>query len=305
MTIAKKVLITGGSGLIGQALTRKLLLKGYKVAHLSRRKGHSLNVETFYWDVERRYLEPGALKDVAFIIHLAGAGVFDSAWTPGYKKEIIESRVHSAALLLENVLQANLPLKAFISASGVAFYGPDTGENVITESSPAGEGFLTEVVLQWENAADAFQKAGIRTVKLRTGIVFDKKGGALEKLVAPIRFGVGAPLGTGHQYIPWVHIADLCDMYLFAIESNTMEGVYNAVGPYPVTNKEFTIEAAKILKRPLLMPHVPSFILKRYMGEARARYILGGNRILTPKIENEGFKFEYPVLHPALSNLFL
>ena len=303
--MAKTVLITGGTGLIGTALTKRLLAKGYEVAHLGRIRRALPHIKNYIWDIKNKTIEPGALESADYIIHLAGAGVFDKPWTDAYKYEIIDSRVSSANILYDYIEKFNLKPKAFITASGVAVYGADTGENSINETTPSGPGFLAEVVHAWESAADKFQNLGIRTVKLRTGIVLDKNGGALEKIVGPIKLGVGAPLGKGSQYIPWIHVDDLCEMYIWSIENENMKNIFNGVSPFPVSNKEFTTEAARILRKPLILPNVHSFILKLYLGGERAEYILGGNRIVNPKIELEGFKYKFPIIKSALHNLLL
>lgn len=301
--MAKKIVLTGGTGLIGQALSQRLLEKGYEVAHLSRHKGSDESIQTFLWDIHKGYIEEGALASAHGIIHLAGAGVFDHPWTSSYKKEIIDSRVASAQLILTEIKKGNTMPKVFISASGISIYGNDTGDKLMYETDAAGREFLAKVSMQWEAAADAFSNENIRPVKLRTGIVLSEKGGALERMAMPVKLGFGAPLGTGRQYISWIHIDDLCAMYIYAIEHPQVHGTYNAVAPVPVTNKEFTKNIASVLRKPLWLPNIPPFALKLALGSERAPVILGGNCVSSSKIEREGFKFKYNKAADALKDL--
>lgn len=303
--MSKIVLITGGTGLIGQRLTQMLLAEGYQVRYLSRSKKSYSQVEVFQWDVSKDQIEAKALQGVDYIIHLAGAGVADKRWTADRKTEILESRTKSAALIAKALKQQNTLPQAFVSAAGISIYGHDTGNTLLSEDSPQNEqDFLGRVAVAWEKAANQIADLGIRTTKMRIGIVLSAKGGALPKLTQPIRWGAGAALGSGSQYMSWIHIDDLCRMFMFAMEHTTMEGAYNAVGPQPVTNTYMTQIAAKVLNRPLMLPNVPSFALNLMFGEI-SDLVLGGNKVSSQKIEKAGFQFQYTDLKQALENLLV
>ena len=299
----KTVLITGGTGLVGSRLTDMLLAKGYAVAHLSRSSGKNPHVKTFLWNVEKGEIDENALLEADYLVHLAGAGIADKRWSAARKREISESRTKSI-LLIANKLE-NIPhhIQALVSASGISYYGMDTGAEKVSEQHGVGADFLADVRVAWEAAADAVATLGIRTVKLRTGIVLSNSGGALPQLALPIRWGVGAPLGSGKQYQSWIHIDDLCRLYIKAIEDNTMQGAYNAVAPNPITNAEFTQAVAKCLKRPLWLPNIPAFFMKLLLGEMAA-VVLGGNYILSQRIEQEtDFQYLFTDLQKTLEDL--
>lgn len=282
----KTVLITGGTGLVGTRLTDMLLAKGYAVAHLSRNAGKNPHVKTFLWNVEKGEIDTKALLQADYLVHLAGAGIADKRWSDARKKEILESRTQSIALISNKLEGIPHHIQALVSASGISYYGMDTGAEWISEQFTAGADFLADVSVAWEAAADTIAALGIRTVKLRTGIVLSNKGGALPQLALPIRWCVGSPLGSGKQYQSWIHIDDLCRLYIKAVEDNTMQGAYNAVAPNPVTNAQFTQAVAHLLKKPLLLPNVPAFALRLLLGNMSA-VIIGGNYILNQRIEQE------------------
>lgn len=303
--MSKQVLITGGTGLIGSHLTKLLLANKYSVSHLSRTPKENGAVKTYAWDIEKQEMDTEALATADYVIHLAGAGVSDHRWTKSYKQEIMQSRTASARLLYKTVngLKKH-KIKAFVSASGINIYGDDTGSAEIIESSPHGDNFLAEVCEKWETAADRMGELGMRVVKLRTGMVLSNQGGALTKLIKPIKLGAGAALGSGQQYVSWIHIDDLCRMYQTTIEHETYEGVYNAVAPQPVTNEELTKVAAKLLNKPLFLPNVPAFALKLALGEM-GNIVLGGSKVSSQKIEEVGFQFQYRSIEAALKNLLV
>jgi uncharacterized protein (TIGR01777 family) len=298
----KTVLITGASGLIGTHLTPLLQQKGYRVTHLSRSSPKKSNIETYLWDVRKQTIDERAVKEADYIIHLAGAGIADKKWTKERKKEIIDSRIESTLLLFKIIQQTNTSLKGFISSSAAGIYGAITTEKIYSESDPAAADFLGITCKLWEEAADAISKLNVRVLKIRTGVVLSEKGGALKRMTKPIRFFAGSPLGDGKQYVPWVHLDDICNIYLKAIEDETMQGAYNAVAPEYVTNKELTQAIAYMLHRPLLMPNVPVFLLKILFGEM-AVVVLTGSRISCKKLEAAGFVFKYNQLDQALKNL--
>ncbi|MEM9052484.1 MAG: TIGR01777 family oxidoreductase, partial [Bacteroidota bacterium] len=223
-------------------------------------------------------------------------------WSEARKKVIIDSRVETANLLFEKVKKVNPPLKTFISASGISYYGLVTSDKIFIESDEPSSDFIGECCVLWEHAADQF--SGItRVVKLRTGIVLSKNGGALEKIAQPIKFGAGAPLGSGKQWVPYIHIEDLCQIYLKALEDENWNGVYNAVNGDQVTNSQLTKAVAQTLKKPLWLPKVPSFVLKMVFGEM-ANLILEGSRVSAEKVNSEGFSFEHQILEDSLRDIY-
>ena len=297
------VLITGANGLIGKRLTFLLQQKGYRVIHLSRNLPKTSAVETFLWDVNKQTIDEKAIREADYIIHLAGAGIADKKWTKKWKKEIIDSRVESIHLLFKAIQKTNTTIKAFISASGAGIYGATTSENIFTETDLPATDFLGITCKLWEGAAETISRLNIRTVKLRTGIVLSRNGGALEKMARPVKLFVGSPLGSGKQYIPWIHLDDLCAIYIQAMEDTSMQGAYNAVAPEHVTNEGFTTLIAKALHRPLVMPNVPAFLLQWILGEMSVT-VLNGSRVSCKKLEAAGFVFRYKTLDSAFKSLF-
>ncbi len=301
--MTKKILITGASGLVGKRLTERLLQKGYQVSHLGRSKS-TATVPSFIWDVDKGVIDPKAFEEVDTIIHLAGAGVADKRWTASRKKEILESRTKSTALLFNSLKKEKNSVKTFVSASAIGYYGFENSNEVFTEESKPGSDFLAQVTKQWEDEVEKINTLGIRVVKLRIGIVLSDKGGALAEMVKPIKWGVGSPLGNGRQYLTWIHLDDLCEMFIQAADDQKMNGVYNAVGPEWVTNAEMTKAIATVLRRPLWLPPVPGFVLKIILGEM-ANLVLNGSKISSAKIQQAGFKFQFTKLEDALKNLLL
>lgn len=298
--MSKKILITGPSGLIGTRLTELLLQKGYQVWHLSRTK--KKGIPSFTWDVEKGIMDTKALEGVDAIVHLAGAGVADKRWTESRKKEILESRTKSSALLYKTLAGANHSVKSVISASAIGYYGFGFGEEVFKEDSRSGNDYLAQVTKQWEESVDTISSLNLRVVKLRIGIVLSNKGGALVEMARPIRWGIGAALGNGKQYLSWIHLDDVCAMFIKAVEDETMQGAYNAVSGDWVTNKALTQRIAKVLKKPLLLPNVPAFVMKILIGEM-AVIVINGSKISADKIKETGFAFRYSNLEKALESL--
>lgn len=301
--MSKKILITGASGLIGSRLTELLLQKGYQVSHLGRSK-KSGSIPSFIWDVDKGIVDEQALEGVDTIIHLAGAGVADKRWTESRKKEILESRTKSSSLLYNMLANTNHTVKTVVSASAIGYYGFGFGEEIFTEESNPGSDYLAQVTKQWEESVDKIRSLKLRVVKLRIGIVLSEKGGALVEMAKPIRLGIGAALGTGKQYLSWIHLDDLCAMFFKAVEDEAMQGAYNAVSGDWVTNKAMTQLIAKVLKRPLLLPNVPGFIMRIIIGEM-AVIVVNGSKISADKIKKTGFNFRYSNLEEALESLKL
>lgn len=298
------VLITGGSGLVGKALSKLLLSKGYNVKWLSRKENINATIPRYEWNLENKYINPKAFENVNFIVHIAGASIAGKRWTENYKREIYDSRIKTTQLLFDEVKKHNIKLKAFISASATGYYGAVTSKTILTETSPPATDFLGKVCTDWEMEATRFtKKMNIRTVQLRTAVVLSKKGGALEQMALPVRFFMGAPLGSGNQYMPFIHINDLVQIYLKAIEDNTMQGAYNATAPEQVTNKEFTKELATVLKKKLWLPPVPAFVLKIILGKM-SEIILYGSKVIPKRLEDEtDFEFEFSTLKMSLIDL--
>lgn len=294
------VLITGASGAIARVLSKKLENQ-YSIRFLTRKKEAE---NEFEWDLENQIVDENAFENVSHIIHLAGANISKKRWTEDRKKELISSRVDSAKLILNTLQKKNLKLKSFISASGINFYGTKTTDKIFIENDAPGNDFLSEVVVVWEKAADEFKEQNIseRVVKIRTAVVLSKNEGALAKMKTPIQFGIGSPLGSGKQYMPWIHIDDICSIYEFALKNPEIEGSYNASAPQHTTNENLTKLIAKVLNKPLFMPNVPSFILKLIFGEL-ADALLEGSRASSEKIEKVGFEFQFPDLKMALEDL--
>jgi uncharacterized protein len=299
--MAKNILITGATGLVGSRLTELLLQEGYRVSHVGRTK-RTGKVPSYVWSIDTGTIDKGAFQDVDTIIHLAGAGVADKRWTAARKKEILDSRIKSTRLLFETLKKEPHRVKSFISASAIGFYGFTTGEEVFTEDSKPGTDFLAQVTRQWEEEVDAISSLGIRVVKMRIGIVLSDKGGALPAMGKPVRFGVGASLGSGKQYLSWIHLDDLCAMFRKAVEDETMKGAYNAVAPKWITNEEMTKSIAGALKRPLWLPSVPAFLMKMIIGEM-AVIVVNGSKVSSGKIQEAGFRFQYTEPAAALSDL--
>ncbi|GAA5101188.1 TIGR01777 family oxidoreductase [Chryseobacterium ginsengisoli] len=294
------VLITGANGLVAKELSKKLE-KEYSVRFLTRKKK---NDNDFEWDIKTGTIDEKAFENISHVIHLAGANISEKRWTDERKKELISSRVDSANLILKTLQKNNIKLKSFISASGINYYGTKTTEKIFTEKDDPGNDFLSEVVVLWERVADDFKEQNVaeRVVKIRTAVVLSEKDGALKKMIPTIKMGIGSPLGTGQQYMPWIHIKDICSIYEFALKNSELDGAFNATSPEHTTNKNLTEKIAEVLKKPLFMPNVPSFVLKLIFGEL-ASALLEGSRASSEKIQHAGFEFKFPDLKGALEDL--
>lgn len=296
----KKVLITGGSGLVGSALSEKLQKNGYEVVWLGR-SAKVGKFKTFAWDYTNNYVDPKAFEGITHLVHLAGAGIADKRWTSSRKKEILESRSLGTSCLIENLKAQNVQLQSFVGASAIGYYGP-SGDQLLEETSPAGNDFMAEVCKAWEAAYQDASKVSSFFSMVRIGIVLSKEGGALPKLQMPFKFFAGAALGNGKQWMSWIHISDLVDQIIFQLEGKAPQGIYNAVAPLPVTNIVFTNEIGRILGRPVWMPNVPAFLLKIALGEMSAT-VLGSQKVVNNKIQETGFRFQYGNLGAALTHL--
>lgn len=296
-----KVLITGGSGLIGSSLTNALLAAGHEVRHLSRKAGEHGGVPAFEWSIEKEQVDPAALKGVDHIIHLAGAGIADRRWSSARVQELIDSRAKSALILLRAAQGSGSLPKSFISAAGINYYGALTSKHRFVERDPAGVDTIGSISLEWEAAVDQWSQL-CRVVKLRTPVVLAPNGGAMTKLAAPVRLGLGAPLGSGKQWMPWIHVDDLVAVYLKAMADDRMQGAYNCCAPQDVTNTEFMKTVARTLGKPYFLPPVPAFMLHLALGEL-ADILLKGSRASNERLLATGFCFEHPTLKGALEDV--
>ena len=294
------VLITGVNGMLAKALA--LEFDGeYTLKFLTR----EVKQENAYrWDINLGYIDPEGLKDVNHIIHLAGSPIAEKRWTPERKREIKKSRVGGAQLMLDELQKNNQKIDSFISASAIGYYGATTTNHIFTEDSPNADDFLGEVCREWERVAHSFKSNHVanKIDVVRFGIVLDRDRGALKKIAAPIRFGLGSGVGTGKQWVPWIHIADLCGMLKFVMTQNE-GGTYNAVAPEHVTNNAFTHEVAAVLKRKVVLPNIPAFFIRLLFGEM-AVVLLTGSRVSSTKITERGFGFKYAKLNDALHHIF-
>ena len=305
------ILLTGGTGTIGKALSRLLLQNNHQVIILSRsaakdRPAPPPGIEYASWNVEEKTIDAAAVQRADYIIHLAGAGVADKRWTSKRKKEIANSRTQSSALLVKALQENTNHVKAVVSASAIGWYGPDPvipNPRPFEETAAADGGFLGETCRLWEESIAPITALSKRLVILRTGIVLSNEGGALVSFKKPLRAGIAGILGSGKQVISWIHVDDLCLMYLRAITDNSMAGVYNAVAPTPVSNKRLTIDLATATRNNFYIPvYVPSFVLKLMLGQM-SEEVLKSATVSAGKIRAAGFNFIYPTLQAALNQL--
>lgn len=311
--MGKNIVITGGTGLVGKALTKLLLLQDYHVTILTRSPNKANASNTFgnqvtyaAWDVDKQTIDVKALQNTDYIIHLAGAGVVDKPWTKTYKKQIVDSRVESAKLLFNTLKKNPNKVKAIISSSAIGWYGADNNssrEIGFTEEAQPAKDFLGETCKLWEDCIQPFETLGIRHACIRTGIVLSKKGGALAEFKKPIYAGIAGILGSGKQMVSWIHIDDLCQIFYYALENENIKGSFNAVAPKPVNNSTLTTELAKAMRgKWFITMSVPAFVLKIMMGE-RSEEVLKSCTVSAKKIGVFGFKFKYPLIKEAVDNL--
>ena len=304
------ILITGGTGLIGKALSTALAEKGYKVVLLSRNPSeHSSrhNISHAGWDIEEQKIDENAIAGADHIIHLAGAGVADRRWTRKRKEEIANSRIRSSELLVRSLKNIGNNVQSVISASAIGWYGPDpvipNPAPFVEEDKPA-PGFLGETCLEWERSIQPVEAMGKRLVILRTGIVLSADGGALAEFRKPVRLGIAAILGNGNQMISWIHVDDLVRLYIKCLEDARMTGVYNAVAPKPVSNRELVTKLARKVKGKFYIPvHVPAFALKLVLGEMSIE-VLKSTTVSCGKAHTMDFTFLYPTVEAAFAQLF-
>jgi uncharacterized protein len=310
------VLITGGTGMIGKALTSALLEKGYEVIVLTRSIVHgpqtiansqqlkAKNPQFANWNLKAKFIDRWAIEKADHIIHLAGASVAEKRWTKKRKQEILSSRAESGKLIIESLKTIPNQVRTVIGISGIGYYGPDRSKTTgFIETHPAYDDFLSRVCQQWEESLQPVLSMRKRLVILRTGMVLSKEGGALKEFLKPLRFGVATILGSGKQVISWIQINDLVRIFISAIENENLLGIYNAVAPEPVTNKKFVIELAKIKNRKYFIPfHVPSFLLRSILGEMSIE-VLKSATVSSGKIIDAGFTFQFPDIRSSVKNI--
>ena len=304
-TSPRKVLITGGTGLIGTRLAEMLIDSGYEVALLSREPAKSSHFRSFRWDPQAGTIDEAAVPYADYIVSLAGASVSDGKWTDERKRDIMTSRLGGLALLSRELAKPGHHVQAVISASAIGIYG-DAGDRLVDEETPPAvptHDFLADVAHQWELAAAPIAALGIRTVIPRIGVVLSTAGGALPQIARPVKLGAGAALGSGRQYMSWIHLDDICRLFIAMLEDPAWRGTYNAVAPYPATNQAFTEVLAEVLHRPLILPKVPAFGLKLAMGEM-SEIVLASQKVSARKVLAQGFTYEYPELRGALEALY-
>jgi hypothetical protein len=298
------ILISGGTGLVGKALFKRLITEGHEVRILSRNPESSSSIKSFYWNVEKNEIDEKAFDNVEHIVHLAGSGIADKRWTEARKKDIINSRVNSIKLIAEVVKRKNIELKSFVEASAIGIYGMTTSEKIFTETDKGKDDFLSQTCIQWENAYQDIQALSTKNCIIRIGVVLSKDGGALKRLLPLFNLGLGSAVGSGKQYMPWIHLDDLVSVFYEALFNSNYNGIYNAVSPEDTTNQSFSKQLAKSLSKPFFLPNVPSFILKLVFGEM-ANVLLEGSRVSNQKLINSGFQFKFPILSSALQNIII
>ncbi|QEC52266.1 hypothetical protein EDD80_106132 [Anseongella ginsenosidimutans] len=300
--MSENVLIAGGSGLIGSRLTQLLLERDYCVSWLSRSTENKTSFRVYHWDTVKGVIENGAVEQADHIINLAGANL-NTRWTEERKKIIVDSRVNSANLIFKTLKECPNEVKTYISASGISYYG-NMGSEWMTEDFPAANDFLGTCCRLWEKAACQMESLDIRTIRIRTGMVLSDKGGALPKLAGPVKAGIGAALGNGQQWVSWIHIDDICKIYIHALENQDMHGAYNAATPNPVSNKGLIKEIARTLNKPLWLPNVPALALRAVFGEMSS-VVLDSTRVSAERVLDSSFRFRFPELPAALRQIYL
>ena len=297
------VLITGATGLIGQEIVKQCHAAGINVHYLTTSKSKlstASNYKGFYWNPNNNEIDHQCFVGVTSIINMVGASI-SKRWTDSYKKEILNSRTKTAQLLQDTIKTHNYKIDQVVSASAIGIYPSSLVKYYEEIETEISDSFLGKVVDQWESAVDGFKPLGCKVAKIRIGLVLAKDGGALPEITKPIKFGAGAAFGNGKQWQSWIHVKDLAALFVFAIQHN-FEGIYNGVAPNPVSNKELTKAAARVLKRPLILPNIPKFAMKLILGDMHI-LLFESQRVCSKKIEHEGFDFKFVNLKPALEDL--
>lgn len=301
-----RMIITGGTGLIGGKLAAKLANQGHEVFVLSRNPGAHQGVlprgvQLAQWDGQSARGWGNLVNGESAIINLAGENLSSGLWTPARKERIRKSRTLAGKAVSDAVEKAQQKPQVVIQASAVGYYGPQADADIYEDHAP-GNDFLSQVCIEWEAATAEVEKHGVRRVIIRTGVVLDSKNGALPKMALPFHFFIGGPLGSGKQWFPWIHMDDEISAIQFLLETSSAHGAFNLSAPYPLTNRGFSQEIGKALHRPAVLP-VPSFALRLLLGEM-STVLLEGQKALPGRLQNHGFKFRYPKAGDALADLF-
>lgn len=297
--MSKNVLITGAAGFVGTHLTELLVEQGYNLVILSR-SAKNTKGNVAHWNPDSGEIDVKALENLDAVVHLAGENIA-GRWTESKKAKIENSRVLGTKLLSESLASLENKPEVFICASAIGIYG-DRGDEILTESSSSGDGFLADVGVKWEEATQSAQDAGIRVCNLRIGLVLGKDGGALEKMLVPFKLGLGGKIGDGKQYWSWIAIDDLVGIIYYLIQNKNIKGPVNAVSPNPATNNEFTSALGRTLNRPTIFP-LPAFAARGLLGEMADETMLSSSRVMPKKLLDSGYKFKYTDLHNALSGI--
>ena len=299
---SEKILIAGGSGLVGKFLSQYLTNEGYEVAILGRKKKKNSSYRQYTWDMNAMTMEEEAVTQADYIINLAGAGIADQRWTRARKRVIIDSRIKGNQLIRQVIEKTGARPKGFLGASAIGIYGDRGDEQLTEESSNGTSGFMVDCCEQWEASSQAIADLGIRTAIYRIGIVLSTKGGALEKILLSFKLGVGSYFGNGQQYYSWIHIEDLARMFLFGIQNENVQGVFNAVAPVAITNKEMTLDIKAALQSRALPLPAPAFVLKATLGEM-AKTVLNSNRVVPTKFQESGFEYRFTDVKGGVADL--
>ncbi|HKV49179.1 MAG TPA: TIGR01777 family oxidoreductase [Candidatus Acidoferrales bacterium] len=295
-----RILMSGGSGFVGTALTRLLRASGHNVSHLVR-AGASVKPPDVLWDPRAASIDAASVEGTDAVVHLSGASIADGRWTPARKAELRSSRVDTTRVLVDTILNLRQKPRAFVCASAIGYYG-DRGDEILTESSPCGTDFLALLARDWEAEAERAAHAGIRVAQLRFGVIFDAQGGALPKMLAPIRWGVGGRLGSGRQWISWVTLEDAVDVARNALLDDRYSGPINVVAPNPVRNLEFTRIAARMLHRPAIIP-APKLALSLALGEMAQPLLLASTHAKPERLLQLGYAFRSDNIKATLQKM--
>lgn len=295
-----RILISGAGGTVGRALAPSLAADGHAIARLVR--GRPGGAGEFHWDPAAGALDPAAIASCDALIHLAGASIAAGRWSASRKDEILESRRMGTRLVATAIARATPPPRVLICASAMGFYG-DRGDEVLTEASGPGVGFLAQVVRIWEGEARPATEAGVRVVHLRLGLVLARHGGALPRMALPFRLGLGGPIGSGRQWMSWIALDDLVRVFKRALTADDLSGPINAASPGPVTNREFTRILGRVLGRPAFLP-LPGWVLRGVLGEMGNELLLFSQRMTPARLLANGFEFEHPALEESLRHTF-
>jgi uncharacterized protein (TIGR01777 family) len=296
-----EILLAGASGLIGSNLIKKFKQRNYKIVLLSTQKNNCNGIDTLFWDPENGIFPDLDLNRFSACYNFCGAGIFDKEFTDKRKLILTESRIKPIKFLQENFAKQNVIIPNFISASASGFY-PNICLNELKEDSTSGKGFISELVNTWEHAAQEFKQQAKAVAIVRIGIVLSNKGGFLEKLITPMKFFAGAIPGSGKQICSWIHIDDLCDLFIFLFENN-ISGTFNGVAPKPESIEKISKQAATCIHRPILLPNIPVFMLRLIFGKERHELLLCDQNISSKKTQDLGFKFKYTDSETAIKDL--